>query len=113
MRRSFIISSVPKFFASFTDSQYGIGTTSRQAFYKLLGTNSRVPPAIIKQKRMNILKDKLLTGDYGDQAQANFRKSILFLIKEKTYRGVRHMLGYPARGQRTHTNARTKRKWKH
>jgi ribosomal protein S13 len=32
-----------------------------------------------------------------------------FLSKIKTYKGVRHKLGYPVRGQRTHTNAKTKK----
>ena len=35
-----------------------------------------------------------------------------FLFKIRTYRGVRHKLKYPARGQRTHTNAKTKQKFK-
>lgn len=36
--------------------------------------------------------------------------NISFLIRNKVYRGTRHKLGYPVRGQRTHTNARTRKK---
>ena len=34
------------------------------------------------------------------------------LIKISSYRGFRHVKGLPSRGQRTHTNAKTSRKFK-
>nr|YP_009370726.1 ribosomal protein S13 [Eukaryota sp. BB2]AQL10432.1 ribosomal protein S13 [Eukaryota sp. BB2] len=37
-------------------------------------------------------------------------QQILNLIELRSYKGMRHSLGYPVRGQRTHTNAKTKRK---
>ena len=40
------------------------------------------------------------------------KANIYFLIQNKVYRGIRHKLGYPARGQRTHTNACTKKKFR-
>jgi len=48
---------------------------------------------------------------YKSQKKKELVKSnILFLIQNKVYRGIRHKLGYPVRGQRTHTNACTKKK---
>ena len=35
---------------------------------------------------------------------------INFLLEQKTYKGVRHKLKYPVRGQRTRTNAKTTKK---
>lgn len=48
----------------------------------------------------------------GDELKRAYRDDILTLIEAKTYRGRRHELGLPARGQRTHTNAQTARKFK-
>jgi small subunit ribosomal protein S13 len=38
------------------------------------------------------------------------KKNILKLVELNTYRGRRHKLGYPVRGQRTRSNARTAKK---
>lgn len=40
-------------------------------------------------------------------------KAIESLIKMNCYRGLRHKLGFPVRGQRTHTNANTIKYLKH
>ena len=39
-------------------------------------------------------------------------KRLRFLWAIRVYRGVRHMLKLPARGQRTHSNSKTKKKFK-
>jgi small subunit ribosomal protein S13 len=45
--------------------------------------------------------------------EGDLRKEILLnkkrLIEIKSYRGLRHRKGLPVRGQRTHTNARTRK----
>ncbi|KIZ07231.1 Ribosomal protein S13 [Monoraphidium neglectum] len=48
----------------------------------------------------------------GDELKRSIRDNILRLIEAKTYRGRRHELGLPVRGQRTSTNAQTARKFK-
>jgi small subunit ribosomal protein S13 len=48
----------------------------------------------------------------GDELKRSVRDDILRLIEARTYRGRRHELGLPARGQRTSTNAQTARKFK-
>lgn len=48
----------------------------------------------------------------GDELKRSIRDDILRLIEAKTYRGRRHELGLPVRGQRTSTNAATARKFK-
>ena len=47
----------------------------------------------------------LIEGDLRRETQMNIRR----LIDIGTYRGTRHRRGLPLRGQRTKTNARTKR----
>ena len=47
----------------------------------------------------------LIEGDLRREVQMNIRR----LVDIGTYRGLRHRRGLPVRGQRTKTNARTKR----
>jgi len=51
------------------------------------------------------IKDYMVEGDLRKEVQTNIKR----LIDLGTYRGQRHRRGLPARGQRTRTNARTKR----
>lgn len=40
------------------------------------------------------------------------KKYIKKMINIKSYKGLRHLQGYPVRGQRTHSNSKTQRKFK-
>lgn len=51
-------------------------------------------------------KEFLIKGDL----LRSVKQKIDFLATLRVYRGVRHRLGLPLRGQRTHTNARTAKK---
>ena len=53
----------------------------------------------------DIIKDYEVEGDLRKNVQMNIKR----LMDIGTYRGQRHKRGLPARGQRTKTNARTKR----
>jgi len=53
----------------------------------------------------DIMKDYEVEGDLRKNVQMNIKR----LMDIGTYRGQRHKRGLPARGQRTRTNARTKR----
>ena len=53
----------------------------------------------------DIIKDQRLEGDLRKDISLDIKR----LIDIGTYRGSRHRRGLPARGQRTRTNARTKR----
>lgn len=53
----------------------------------------------------NVLKDKTLEGDLKQKVFQNIKR----LKDIKTYRGVRHKLGLPVRGQNTRTNAVTRK----
>lgn len=50
-------------------------------------------------------REKIVEGDLRREVDMNIRR----LIDVGTYRGLRHRRGLPSRGQRTRTNARTKR----
>ena len=48
----------------------------------------------------------------GNKLTREKTNNIKRLIKISSYRGFRHVKGLPSRGQRTHTNAKTSRKFK-
>jgi small subunit ribosomal protein S13 len=50
-------------------------------------------------------KNVIVEGDLRKQVRGDIQR----LIEINSYRGMRHRRGLPARGQRTKTNARTKR----
>ena len=52
-----------------------------------------------------IENDYVIEGDKRREVQTNIQR----LIEIGTYRGLRHRRGLPVRGQRTHTNARTRK----
>jgi small subunit ribosomal protein S13 len=54
----------------------------------------------------NVINDQYKTeGELRSEIQLNIKR----LIDIGCYRGIRHRKGLPVRGQRTHTNARTRR----
>ena len=56
------------------------------------------------------LEKKTRPIPFGLKVRDFIRDSIRFQINIKNFKGMRHKQKYPARGQRTHTNAKTKRK---
>ena len=59
----------------------------------------------VLQIREMIDRDYVVEGDLRREVQLNIKR----LMDLGCYRGLRHRRGLPVRGQRTHTNARTKK----
>ena len=59
----------------------------------------------VLQIREAIDKDYTVEGDLRREIAVNIKR----LMDLATYRGLRHRKGLPVRGQRTHTNARTRK----
>lgn len=59
----------------------------------------------ILQIREVIDRDYVVEGDLRAEVRANIKR----LMDLGCYRGLRHRKGLPVRGQRTHTNARTRK----
>lgn len=89
---------------------YGIGPTSA---IKIL-EEARVPADIrtnaMTEDQVARVRDVI---DANYRVEGDLRKEISMNIKRLmdlgSYRGLRHRKGLPARGQRTHTNARTRK----
>jgi small subunit ribosomal protein S13 len=89
---------------------YGIGPSLS---YKILNQANITPDVKVKdltEEEVNKLREII---DKQFRVEGELRKEINFNIKRLTeigsYRGLRHRHGLPTRGQRTRTNARTKR----
>lgn len=89
---------------------YGIGRKLSNDIIKDLGLNKDMRANKLTEEdiaRLNaILQSKYtVEGDLRRQVQNNIKR----LINIHSYRGMRHRLGLPVRGQRTRTNSRTRK----
>ena len=66
---------------------------------------NQLTDAEILQIREAIDKDYMVEGDLRREVSMNIKR----LMDLGCYRGLRHRKGLPVRGQRTHTNARTRK----
>ncbi len=66
---------------------------------------SQLTDAEVLQIRELIDRDFMVEGDLRRETQLNIKR----LMDLGCYRGLRHRKGLPVRGQRTHTNARTRK----
>ena len=89
---------------------YGIGNESARRILKTAGIALDVrtrdlSEAEVAKVRSAIDSEFQVEGDLRRQVAMNTKR----LMDIGTYRGLRHRRGLPVRGQRTHTNARTRK----
>lgn len=89
---------------------YGIGKTTAQKILAATGIdpNTRVRDLTedeVSRLREQIDKNIKVEGDLRREVALNIKR----LIEIGSYRGLRHRRGLPVRGQRTKTNARTRK----
>jgi small subunit ribosomal protein S13 len=89
---------------------YGLGPTSAKQI--LAKTNvdpdtrvNNLTEDEVNRIRETVDKEYTVEGDLRRQVSMNIKR----LIEIKCYRGIRHSRGLPVHGQRTRTNARTRR----
>lgn len=89
---------------------YGIGRKTSSDILRNLGINENtrvrdLTEADIARLREAIDRDYQVEGDLRRQVSMNIKR----LQEINCYRGMRHRLNLPVRGQRTRTNARTRK----
>lgn len=88
---------------------YGIGRQTAAKLIKEAGLNPAMKAAELDANDVNTLRRLMekvtVEGDLRREVALNIKR----LIDLSTYRGLRHRKGLPARGQRTKTNARTRK----
>ncbi len=89
---------------------YGIGRASAQKIIAEAGVNPDTRVHALTDEEVNRLR-RIIDAQYRVEGvlRAEVARNIKRLIDIGSYRGLRHRRGLPVRGQRTHTNARTKK----
>jgi small subunit ribosomal protein S13 len=89
---------------------YGIGRPQANKILASTGVNPDTKVRELNDDEINKIR-KVIEEQY--RVEGDLRKEISFNIKRLmeigSYRGLRHRRGLPVRGQRTHTNARTRK----
>ncbi|MBQ9020654.1 MAG: 30S ribosomal protein S13 [Eggerthellaceae bacterium] len=89
---------------------YGIGLTTAKKIIAETGVDPDVRVKDISEDDLAKLRDYInenltVEGDLHREVSQNVKR----LMEIGCYRGLRHRRGLPTRGQRTHTNARTRK----
>jgi len=91
---------------------YGIGPTTAKRMLSLAGVAPDTRTKDLSDAQVGKLRDVIAKQLQG-RVEGDLRRQIALNIKRLTeigtYRGLRHRRGLPVRGQRTRTNARTRR----
>jgi small subunit ribosomal protein S13 len=89
---------------------FGIGRTRSNEILKSTGINPDTRVRDLTDDEIAKLRDTIekvytVEGDLRREIALNIKR----LVEIRCYRGVRHRMGLPVRGQRTKTNARTRK----
>ena len=88
---------------------YGIGRTRADEILAATGISPDLRVKDLTDEQLVPLRDYIeanfkIEGDLRREVQADIRRK----VEIGSYQGIRHRRGMPVRGQRTHTNARTR-----
>jgi small subunit ribosomal protein S13 len=89
---------------------HGIGPSNAKDILRKIGIDearrvNQLSESEVIQIREIIDRDYVVEGDLRREVAMNIKR----LMDLAAYRGLRHRKGLPVRGQRTHTNARTRK----
>ncbi len=89
---------------------YGIGRTTATKILEATGIDPDTRAKDLTEDQVAKLRDEIennhmVEGDLRREVAMNIKR----LIEVNCYRGIRHRKGLPVRGQRTKTNARTRK----
>jgi small subunit ribosomal protein S13 len=89
---------------------YGIGRTTASSILQEAGVDGGVKTGELNDTQITAIRQVI---DSHHKVEGDLRREVSMNIKRLMdlgcYRGLRHRRGLPVRGQRTHTNARTRK----
>ena len=89
---------------------YGIGRASALAILSKVGIDGAIRVKDLSEEHIVKIREIIQEGfQVEGDLRKTFSMNIKRLIDSGTYRGLRHRKGLPVRGQRTKTNARTRK----
>ena len=90
---------------------FGIGRTTAKKILDETGIDPSTRVKNLTEAEESAIRDCIVNNNYV--VEGDLRRSVAFDIKRLTeigsYRGLRHRRGLPVRGQRSKTNARTRK----
>ena len=89
---------------------FGIGRSRAEAVLEKLNISSSIKAKDLSEEEVVKIREYIennftIEGDLRREISQNIKR----LIEINSYKGIRHKRGLPVRGQRTHTNARTRK----
>ena len=88
---------------------YGIGLPTSQKILLATGINPDTRVRDLTEEEVNALREYIKTLKVEGDLRRDIALSIKRLVEIGCYRGIRHRRGLPVRGQKTKTNARTRK----
>jgi small subunit ribosomal protein S13 len=89
---------------------YGVGPTTSRSILKKAQVGEEVRMKDLTEEEVTRIRSVI---EKEHEVEGDLRRSVSMNIKRlmdiSSYRGLRHRKGLPVRGQRTHTNARTRK----
>ena len=89
---------------------YGVGPTTSRSILKKAQVGEEVRMKDLTEEEVTRIRNVI---EKEHEVEGDLRRSVTMNIKRlmdiSSYRGLRHRKGLPVRGQRTHTNARTRK----
>ncbi len=90
-------------------SIYGIGPTRAKLICEIAGIAPATKVKVLTEQQLDALRNEIAKFTIEGDLRREVSMSIKRLIDMGCYRGIRHRRGLPVRGQRTKTNARTRK----
>ena len=88
---------------------YGVGRTRAKIACEAAGVDPTTKVKDLTEAEVNALRAQVARGLVEGDLRLEVSMNIKRLMDLGTYRGLRHRKGLPVRGQRTRTNARTRK----
>jgi small subunit ribosomal protein S13 len=88
---------------------FGVGRARARAICAAAGVNHSIKVKDLSDTQMDKLREQVSKITVEGELRREVSMNIKRLIDLGTWRGKRHRLGLPVRGQRTRTNARTRK----
>lgn len=90
-------------------SIYGIGKTTSKELCKTVGIDTATKVSQLSEEKLDALRSEIAKITVEGDLRRSVTMNIKRLMDLGCYRGLRHRRGLPLRGQRTKTNARTRK----
>ncbi|AZR74742.1 30S ribosomal protein S13 [Anoxybacter fermentans] len=88
---------------------YGIGLSTSKKILEATGINPDTRVRDLTEEEVSKLRNEVSKYTVEGELRREIRANIKRLMDIGCYRGIRHRRGLPVRGQRTRTNARTRK----